>query len=102
VAGIWLTRRKHPWADRLSVCPRSDQRLFVRLSAFFRVVLNSLFMYAGALGAGLNPEMVVLGTVVLMGPGDAVYAAPADRHLVPRLREQLHLGSRTDQIAHVH
>ena len=76
--------------------------LFVRLSAFFGVVLNSLFMYAGALGAGLNPEMIVLGMVVLMGPADAVYAASADRYLVPRLREQLHQGSTTDQVAHVH
>jgi thiosulfate dehydrogenase (quinone) large subunit len=76
--------------------------LFVRLSAFFGVVLNSLFMYAGALGAGLNPEMVVLGMVVLMGPADAVYAASADRYLVPRLRERLHRGAQTDGAVPAH
>ena len=64
--------------------------LFLRLSAFFGVVMNSLFMYAGALGAGLNPEMIVLGIAVLMGPANSVYAASTDRYLIPWLRERMH------------
>jgi thiosulfate dehydrogenase [quinone] large subunit len=76
--------------------------LFVRLSAFFAVVLNSLFMYAGALGAGLNPEMVVLGMVVLMGPASAVYAASADRYLIPRIRERLKRSAEPDSAVHAH
>ena len=59
--------------------------LFLRLSAFFGVMLNALFMFAGALGVGLNPEMAILGLFVLTGPAVAIYAASADRYLVDRL-----------------
>jgi thiosulfate dehydrogenase (quinone) large subunit len=61
--------------------------LFLRLSAFFGVALNSLFMFAGALGAGLNPEMVLLGMGVLLATAPGVYALSADRYLLrPGLR----------------
>jgi thiosulfate dehydrogenase [quinone] large subunit len=60
--------------------------LFLRLSAFFGITLNALFMFAGALGAGLNPEMVILGFVVMTGASAAVYAASADRFALPALR----------------
>jgi thiosulfate dehydrogenase [quinone] large subunit len=60
--------------------------LFLRLSAFFGVMLNALFMFAGALGVGLNPEMVILGLLVLTGPTAAVYAVSCDRYLVPKVR----------------
>jgi thiosulfate dehydrogenase (quinone) large subunit len=60
--------------------------LFLRLSAFFGVALNSLFMFAGALGAGLNPEMVLLGAGVLLASAPGVYALSVDRYLLPRLR----------------
>jgi thiosulfate dehydrogenase (quinone) large subunit len=60
--------------------------LFLRLSAFFGITLNSLFLFAGALGAGLNPEMVILGFVVLTGASAAVYAAAADRYGLKALR----------------
>jgi thiosulfate dehydrogenase [quinone] large subunit len=63
--------------------------LFLRLSAFFGITLNSLFMFAGALGAGLNPEMVILGFVVLTGGAAAVYAASADRFALPALRSMI-------------
>jgi thiosulfate dehydrogenase (quinone) large subunit len=59
--------------------------LFLRLSAFFGVTLNALFMFAGALGVGLNPEMALLGVLVLTGPASAIYAVSADRYLVGRL-----------------
>jgi thiosulfate dehydrogenase (quinone) large subunit len=59
--------------------------LFLRLSAFFGVTLNALFMFAGALGVGLNPEMALLGVLVLTGPAAAIYAVSADRYLVGRL-----------------
>jgi thiosulfate dehydrogenase (quinone) large subunit len=59
--------------------------LFLRLSAFFGVTLNALFMFAGALGVGLNPEMALLGLFVLTGPAVAIYAVSADRYLVDRL-----------------
>ncbi|MEO9175668.1 MAG: DoxX family membrane protein, partial [Gaiellales bacterium] len=60
--------------------------LFLRLSAFFGIALNSLFMFAGALGAGLNPEMVLLGMGVLLASAPGVYALSVDRYLLPRLR----------------
>jgi thiosulfate dehydrogenase [quinone] large subunit len=60
--------------------------LFLRLSAFFGVILNSLFMFAGALGVGLNPEMLILGLLVLTGPAAAVYALSFDRYLLHRVR----------------
>jgi thiosulfate dehydrogenase (quinone) large subunit len=59
--------------------------LFLRLSALFGVTLNALFMFAGALGLGLNPEMALLGVLVLTGPASAIYAVSADRYLVGRL-----------------
>ena len=63
--------------------------LFLRLSAFFGVTLNALFMSAGALGAGLNPEMIIPGVLVMVGVSTAVYAASADRYLLPALRGQI-------------
>jgi thiosulfate dehydrogenase (quinone) large subunit len=60
--------------------------LFLRLSAFFGVALNSLFMFSGALGAGLNPEMVLLGMGVLLASVSGVYALSADRYLLARVR----------------
>jgi thiosulfate dehydrogenase (quinone) large subunit len=60
--------------------------LFLRLSAFFGITFNALFMFAGALGAGLNPEMVVLGTIVVLGIAPSVYALSVDRYLLPRVR----------------
>jgi thiosulfate dehydrogenase [quinone] large subunit len=60
--------------------------LFLRLSAFFAVLLNAMFLLAGSLSAGLNPEMVILGMVVLLGVAPAVYALSLDRYLLPRLR----------------
>jgi thiosulfate dehydrogenase (quinone) large subunit len=59
--------------------------LFLRLSAFFGVTLNALFMFAGALGVGLNPEMAILGLVVLTAPAAALYAVSADRYVIDRL-----------------
>src|SRR5438105_3055168 len=47
--------------------------LFLRLSAFFGVTMNALFMFAGALGAGLHPEMAILGMLVLTAPAAFVY-----------------------------
>jgi len=64
--------------------------LFLKVSAFFGVTLNTLFMSAGALGAGLNPEMVIPGMIVLLGVAPAVYAFSVDRYLLPWLREELH------------
>jgi thiosulfate dehydrogenase (quinone) large subunit len=70
--------------------------LFVRLSAFFGVTLNSLFMFAGALGAGLSPEMVVMGMLVLVSSSAAVYALSVDRYALPLLRSRIpdvtHIG----------
>ena len=60
--------------------------LFLKVSAFFGVTLNTLFMSAGALGAGLNPEMVIPGMIVLLGVAPAVYAFSVDRYLIPWLR----------------
>jgi thiosulfate dehydrogenase (quinone) large subunit len=60
--------------------------LFLRLSAFFGIALNSLFLFAGALGAGLNPEMVLLGMGVLLAGAPALYALSVDRFLFTRLR----------------
>ena len=60
--------------------------LCLRLSAFFGIALNSLFLFAGALGAGLNPEMVLLGMGVLLGGAPAIYALSVDRFLLTRLR----------------
>lgn len=60
--------------------------LFLRLSAFFAVLMNSMFLLAGSLSAGLNPEMLILGMVVLLGVAPAVYALSVDRYLLPRLR----------------
>jgi thiosulfate dehydrogenase [quinone] large subunit len=61
--------------------------LFLRLSALFGVALNSLFMFSGALGAGLNPEMVLLGMGVLLAPSSSLYALSIDRYLLrPILR----------------
>ncbi len=65
--------------------------LFLRLSAALGVMLNSVFMFAGALGAGLNPEMVLLGMTVALVSTGAVYALAADRVLLPRLRGGLRL-----------
>jgi thiosulfate dehydrogenase (quinone) large subunit len=59
--------------------------LFLRVSALFGVALNSLFMFSGALGAGLNPEMVLLGMGVLTATVTGVYALSADRYLIERL-----------------
>jgi thiosulfate dehydrogenase [quinone] large subunit len=70
--------------------------LFLRLSAFFGVALNSLFMFSGSLGAGLNPEMVLLGMGVLLAPSSSVYALSIDRYL---LRPALH-GVRFDFAPH--
>ena len=64
--------------------------LFTRVSAFFGITLNTLFMSAGALGAGLNPEMIIPGMIVLLGVAPAVYALSVDRYLLPWLREELH------------
>ncbi len=63
--------------------------LFLRLAAFFGIMLNALFMFAGALGAGLNPEMIILGFVILTGPSAAVYALSADRFALPALRRMI-------------
>ena len=63
--------------------------LFLRLSAFFGITLNALFMFAGALGAGLNPEMIILGFVVLTGASAAVYAASVDRYALKAIRDML-------------
>jgi thiosulfate dehydrogenase (quinone) large subunit len=67
--------------------------LFLRLSAGFGVAMNSLFMFAGALGAGLNPEMVLLGMGVLLTSAPGVYALSVDRFLLPRLRGGLRIDS---------
>jgi thiosulfate dehydrogenase [quinone] large subunit len=60
--------------------------LFLRLSAFFAVLMNSLFLFSGSLSAGLNPEMVILGMAVLFGAAPAVYAMSLDRSLLSLLR----------------
>jgi thiosulfate dehydrogenase (quinone) large subunit len=59
--------------------------LMIRLSAIFGVTLNSLFMFSGALGAGLNPEMVLLGMGLVFGKAPGLYALSLDRYLLPRL-----------------
>jgi thiosulfate dehydrogenase [quinone] large subunit len=71
--------------------------LLLRLSAFFGVALNSLFMFAGALGAGLNPEMVLLGMGVLVTSAAGVYALSIDRYMLPRLRPNLRV-----ELLHLH
>ncbi|HUZ83285.1 MAG TPA: DoxX family membrane protein [Gaiellales bacterium] len=59
--------------------------LFLRLSSFFGVTLNALFMFAGALGAGLGLEMIIPGMLVLLGAATAIHAVSVDRYLLPRL-----------------
>ncbi len=59
--------------------------LFLRLSALVGVTLNALFLFSGSLSAGLNPEMIILGMVVLFGAAPAVYALTVDRYYLPRL-----------------
>ena len=59
--------------------------LFLRLSAFFGVTLNALFLFSGSLSAGLNPEMLILGMAILFGVAPAVYALSLDRYYLPRL-----------------
>ena len=71
--------------------------LFLRLSAILGVAMNSLFMFAGALGAGLNPEMVLLGMGVALTGAAGVYALSVDRFLLPRLR-----GSMRAELLHLH
>ena len=73
--------------------------LFTKVSAFFGITLNTLFMSAGALGAGLNPEMVIPGMIVLLGVAPAVYALSVDRYLLPWLREELHHAP-SEQLQH--
>lgn len=60
--------------------------LCTRPAAFFGVTMNSLFMFAGALGAGLNPEMVIPGLLILAGPTEAIHALSVDRQALPWLR----------------
>ena len=60
--------------------------LALRLSAFFGVAMNALFLFAGALGAGLNPEMVLLGMGVLLASTAGVFALSVDRYLWPTMR----------------
>lgn len=60
--------------------------LFLRLSAFFGVTLNALFLLSGSLSAGLNPEMLILGMAVMLGVAPAVYALSLDRVFMHRLR----------------
>ena len=77
--------------------------LFLRLSAFFGITLNALFLFAGALGAGLNPEMVILGFVVMTGASAAVYAASVDRYALKAMRAMRRPGvSPTGQHAPAH
>ncbi len=59
--------------------------LFIRLSAFFAVMMNSLFLFSGSLSAGLNPEMLILGMAVLFGVAPGLYAMSIDRTLLPLL-----------------
>lgn len=70
--------------------------LFVHLSAFFGVTLNTLFMFAGALGAGLNPEMVLPGMLIVVSASTAVHALSVDRYALPVLRSRIpdviHIG----------
>ena len=47
--------------------------------------MNALFLLSGSLSAGLNPEMIILGMVVLFGAAPAVYALTVDRYYLPRL-----------------
>lgn len=60
--------------------------LFLRLSAFFGVAMSALFMWAGALGAGINPEMIIPGILLVVGIAPGVFAATADRYVLPRIR----------------
>jgi thiosulfate dehydrogenase [quinone] large subunit len=76
--------------------------LFLRLSAFFGITMNALFMFAGALGAGLNPEMIILGFVVMTSASAAVYAASADRFALPALRRMIGDASSTGRHAPAH
>ena len=57
-----------------------------RIAAILGVTLNALFMFAGALGAGLNPEMIIPGVLIAVGVSPAVYALSVDSYLLPRLR----------------
>lgn len=59
--------------------------LGTRLAALFAVSLNTLFMFAGALGGGLNPEMVIPGLIVLLDPARAIHGLSIDRHVLPWL-----------------
>jgi thiosulfate dehydrogenase [quinone] large subunit len=76
--------------------------LFLRLSAVFGVALNSMFMFAGALGAGLNPEMVLLGMGIVLASAPGVYALSIDRYLLPRLRGGLRVGLPHPHAARAH
>jgi thiosulfate dehydrogenase (quinone) large subunit len=60
--------------------------LFLRLSALFGVLMNALFLLSGSLSAGLNPEMLILGMVLLFGVAPGVYAMSVDGALLPLLR----------------
>jgi thiosulfate dehydrogenase [quinone] large subunit len=60
--------------------------LCLRASAFFGVTMSALFMFAGALGAGINPEMIIPGVLLVVGIAPAVFAASADRYVLPKLR----------------
>ena len=62
--------------------------LFTMASAFFGVLLNLNFMLSGSTGAGLNPEMLTLGMLILFA-GSAAYVFGVDRFLLPRLKTGL-------------
>ena len=59
--------------------------LLLRASAFFAVALNSLFLFAGVLSAGLNPLMVLLGMGIFLATAPGVRAMSVDGYLWHRL-----------------
>jgi thiosulfate dehydrogenase (quinone) large subunit len=59
---------------------------FTMVAAFFGVLLNLNFLLAGSTGAGLNPEMLTLGLLIMFA-GSAAYVFGVDRFLIPRLKQ---------------
>lgn len=55
--------------------------LLLRASSFFAVALNSLFMFAGVLSAGLNPLMLLLGMGILLATAPGVRVMSVDGYL---------------------
>ncbi|MCW2924128.1 MAG: small subunit DoxD [Thermoleophilia bacterium] len=58
--------------------------LCTRTAAFFAVTLNMAFLLGGSTSAGVNPEMLVAGLLVVTGAALAVHTLGVDR-VLPRI-----------------